>query len=194
MCIFRSQSPQHSIPTLLSLSQLQWHHLKWWVLYCTASIHYSSQLFRYKHWLSYWLTITQCFANWMICIDDDDAYTYDNLFCASCWFSIPPSCLNQQLNNQVQGSEAIIKSLTSKLSEVEKRNKLLSGDHDALSNISLEQCDELIFTLTRSQEKLQQRKVSDEPTILTTYVLKYCTSLTSYRWVRLGIIYIYIYL
>ena len=76
--------------------------------------------------------------------------------------------------------EEKIASLTSKLSEVEKRNKLLSGDHDALSNTSLEQCDELILTLTRSQEKLQQRRVSDEPTILVIYVLNYCTSLTSY--------------
>jgi hypothetical protein len=56
----------------------------------------------------------------------------------------------------VTESEVTIASLTSqlnetrnqlseshnKLSEVENRNKLLSGDHEALSNISLEQCDE----------------------------------------------------
>ena len=99
--------------------------------------------------------------------------------------------LNQQLKNQLQGSEATIATLTSqlnkssresydKLSEVEKRNKLLSGDHDALSNISLEQCDELILTLSRSQEKLQQRKVSDEPTILIIHELNYYPSSTSY--------------
>ena len=99
--------------------------------------------------------------------------------------------LNQQLKNQLLGSEATIATLTSqlnkssresydKLSEVEKRNKLLSGDHDTLSNTSLEQCDELILTLSRSQEKLQQRRVSDEATILITYVLNYCTSSTSY--------------
>ena len=76
------------------------------------------------------------------------------------------SSLNQQLENQLQGSEANNASLTSrlneacnKLSEVEKNYKLLRGDHDALSNTSLEQCDELILTLTRSQEKLQQRRV-----------------------------------
>ena len=56
------------------------------------------------------------------------------------------------------------------LSEVEKNYKLLSGDCDALSNISLEQCDELILTLTRSQEKLQQRRVSDEPTIFAYHI------------------------
>ena len=99
--------------------------------------------------------------------------------------------LNQHLKNQLQGSEATIATLTSqlnkssresydKLSEVEKRNKLLSGDHDALSNISLEQCDELILTLSRSQEKLQQRKVSDEPTILIIHELNYYPSSTSY--------------
>ena len=56
--------------------------------------------------------------------------------------------------------EEKISSLTSqlnesrnKLSDVEKNYKLLSGDQDALSNISLEKCDELILTLSRSQEK-----------------------------------------
>jgi hypothetical protein len=52
--------------------------------------------------------------------------------------------------------------LNSKLSEVEKNYKLLSGDHDALSNISFEQCDELIMKWNRSGEKLLQRRVSDE--------------------------------
>ena len=56
------------------------------------------------------------------------------------------------------------------LSEVEKNYKLLSGDHEALSNTSLEQCDEVILTLTRSQEKLQQRRVSDEPTIFAYHI------------------------
>jgi len=48
----------------------------------------------------------------------------------------------------------------SKLSDVEKNYKLLSGDHDALSNISLEQCDELILTSNHNQEKLLQRRAS----------------------------------
>ena len=51
---------------------------------------------------------------------------------------------------------------SNKLSEVEKSYKLLSGDHDALSNISLEQCDELIMKWNRSGEKLLQRRVSNE--------------------------------
>jgi len=89
------------------------------------------------------------------------------------------SSLNQQLENQLQGTEANNASLTSQLnesndklslslfqwnearnqlSEVEKNYKLLSGDHEALSNTSLEQCDEVILTLSRSQEKLQQRR------------------------------------
>jgi chromosome segregation ATPase len=83
------------------------------------------------------------------------------------------SSLNQQLENQLKGSEANNSSLTSqfnetrnklnsKLSEVEKNYKLLSGDRDALSNISLEQCDELIMKWNRSGEKLLQRRVSNE--------------------------------
>ena len=48
--------------------------------------------------------------------------------------------------------------------------QLLSGDRVALSNISLEQCDELILTLTHSQEKLQQRRVSYEPTIFAYHI------------------------
>jgi chromosome segregation ATPase len=92
---------------------------------------------------------------------------------------------------QLKESEAMIASLTSQLnefkdklslsssqlnearnqlSEVQKNYKLLSGDHEALSNTSLEQCDEVILTLTRSQEKLQQRRVSDEPTIFAYHI------------------------
>ena len=55
----------------------------------------------------------------------------------------------------------MIESLTSqlnesniKLTEVEKYYKLLSGGHDALSNISLESCDELIMKWNQSGEKL----------------------------------------
>ena len=79
------------------------------------------------------------------------------------------SSLNQQLENQLQGTEANNTSLTSQLnearnhlSEVEKNYQLLSGDHEALSNISLEQCDELIMKWNRSGEKLLQRRVSNE--------------------------------
>ena len=85
-----------------------------------------------------------------------------------------------ELEEKIASLTSQLDEASNKLSEVEKNYKLLSGDHNALSNTSLEQCDELILTLSRSQEKLQQRKVSDEPTILITYVLKYCTSLTSY--------------
>ena len=70
--------------------------------------------------------------------------------------------LTSQLNESNDRSEAMIKSLTSQLSEAEKNYKLLSGDHDALSNISLEQCDELILTSNHNQEKLLQRRVSNE--------------------------------
>jgi chromosome segregation ATPase len=56
------------------------------------------------------------------------------------------------------------------LSAVEKNYKLLTGDHEALRIISLEQCDEVILTLIRSQEKLQQRRVSDEPTIFAYHI------------------------
>ena len=73
------------------------------------------------------------------------------------------------LTSQLNESETNNASLTSqfnesrnKLSEVEKNYKLLSGDHDALSNISLEQCDELILTSHHNQEKLLQRRVSNE--------------------------------
>jgi chromosome segregation ATPase len=101
------------------------------------------------------------------------------------------SSLHQQLEKQLQGTEANYASLTTQLnesndklslslfqwnearnqlSEVEKNYKLLTGDHDALSSTSLEQCDEVILTLTRSQEKLQQRRVSDEPTIFAFHI------------------------
>ena len=77
------------------------------------------------------------------------------------------------LTSQLNESETNNASLTSqfnesrnKLSEVEKNYKLLSGDHDALSNISLEQCDELILTSHHNQEKLLQRRVSNETYLL----------------------------
>ena len=70
--------------------------------------------------------------------------------------------LNQLLENQLQGSEAMIKSLKFQLSEVENRNKLFTGDHDALRNITLEQCDELILSSHHNQEKLLQRRVSNK--------------------------------
>ena len=87
------------------------------------------------------------------------------------------SSLNQQLekNNasltsQLNEARNKLSESHSKLSEVEKNYKLLSGDHEALSNTSLEQCDGVILTLTRSQEKLQQRRVSDEPTIFAYHI------------------------
>ena len=79
------------------------------------------------------------------------------------------SSLNQRLEKQLQESEANNASLTSQLneystnsSEVEKNYMLLSGDRDALSNISLEQCDELILTSNHNQERLLLRRVSNE--------------------------------
>jgi len=65
------------------------------------------------------------------------------------------------LTSQLNETRNQLSESHNKLSEVEKNYKLLTGDHDALSSTSLEQCDELIFTLSRSQEKLQQRSVSD---------------------------------
>ena len=70
--------------------------------------------------------------------------------------------LNQLLENQLQGSEAMIKSLKFQLSEVENRNKMLTGDHDAFRNITLEQCDELILSSHQNQEKLLKRRVSND--------------------------------
>lgn len=46
------------------------------------------------------------------------------------------------------------------LSRVEKNYQMLTGDSNVVNNISLEQCDELILTLNRSEEKLLQRRVS----------------------------------
>ena len=80
--------------------------------------------------------------------------------------------------NRDEEFEEKISSLTSqlnesrnKLSDVEKNYKLLTGDQDALSNTSLEKCDELILTLSRSQEKLLQRRVSNEPYLIIIYEL-----------------------
>ncbi len=74
------------------------------------------------------------------------------------------------LTSQLNETRNQLSESHNKLSEVEKNYKLLTGDHDALSSTSLEQCDELIFTLSRSQEKLQQRRVSDEPTIFAYHI------------------------
>jgi len=46
------------------------------------------------------------------------------------------------------------------LLRVEKNYQMLTGDSNVVNNISLEQCDELILTLNRSEEKLLQRRVS----------------------------------
>jgi len=71
------------------------------------------------------------------------------------------SSLNQQLEKNNASLSSQLNEARNQLSEVEKNYKLLSGDREALSSTSLEQCDEVILTLTRSQEKLQQRRVSD---------------------------------
>ena len=67
-----------------------------------------------------------------------------------------------ELEDKIASLTSQLNEARNKLSEVEKNNKLLSGDHEALSNISLEQCDELIFTSHHNQEKLLQRRVSNE--------------------------------
>jgi len=73
----------------------------------------------------------------------------------------------EERNTALEGKNASLSSqleeARNKLSEIEKNNKLLNADHDALNNISIEHCDELILTLSRSQEKLLQRRVSVEP-------------------------------
>ena len=65
------------------------------------------------------------------------------------------------LTSQLNEARNKLSESHSKLSEVEKNYNLLSGDRDALSNISLEQCDELIITSNYNQEKLLQRRVSN---------------------------------
>ena len=72
------------------------------------------------------------------------------------------SSLNQQLEKNNASLSSQLNEARNQLSEVEKNYKLLSGDHEALSNISLEQCDELIMKWNRSGEKLLQRRVSNE--------------------------------
>ncbi len=80
-----------------------------------------------------------------------------------------PSQLNE-FKDKLSLSLSQLAEARNQLSKVEKNYKLLTGDHEALSNISLEQCDEVILTLSRSQEKLQQRRVSDEPTIFAYHI------------------------
>ena len=46
------------------------------------------------------------------------------------------------------------------IKKIKKKYQMLSGDSNIVNNISLEQCDELILTLNRSEEKLLQRRVS----------------------------------
>jgi len=67
-----------------------------------------------------------------------------------------------ELHDKLSLSSSHLNETRNQLSEVEKNYKLLSGDHEALSNISLEQCDELILTSNHNQEKLLQRRVSNE--------------------------------
>ena len=67
-----------------------------------------------------------------------------------------------ELEDKITSLTSQLDESNSKLSEVEKNYKLLSGDQDALSNISLEQCDELILKWNRSGEKLLQRRVSND--------------------------------
>ena len=71
------------------------------------------------------------------------------------------SQLNES-NDKLSICSSQLNEARNKSSEVEKNYKLLSGDQDALSNISLEQCDELIMKWNRSGEKLLQRRVSNE--------------------------------
>ena len=68
----------------------------------------------------------------------------------------------ESLTSQLNESNSKLLQSNSKLIEIEKSYKLLSGDHDALSNISLEQCDELIMKWNQSGEKLLKRRVSYE--------------------------------
>ncbi len=75
--------------------------------------------------------------------------------------SLSSSQLNESID-KLSLSSSQFNEARNKLSEVEKNYKLLSGDHEALSNISLEQCDELILTSHHNQEKLLQRRVSNE--------------------------------
>ena len=77
----------------------------------------------------------------------------------------------ESLTSQLNESNIKLSESNSKLSEVEKNYKLLSGDHDALSSISLEQCDELIMKWNQSGEKLLKRRVSYETN------LWYCTDI-----------------
>ena len=75
------------------------------------------------------------------------------------------SICSSQLNeakDKLSLSSSQLNEARNHLSELEKNYKLLSGDHEALSNISLEQCDELILTSNHNQEKLLQRRVSNE--------------------------------
>ena len=73
--------------------------------------------------------------------------------------------LTSQLNefkDKLSLSSSQLNEAINQLSEVEKNYKLLSGDHETLSNTSLEQCDELILISNHNQEKLLQRRVSNE--------------------------------
>ena len=56
----------------------------------------------------------------------------------------------ESLISQLNESNIKLSDSNSKLSEVEKNYKLFSVDHDALSNISLKQCDELIMEQNQS--------------------------------------------
>ena len=44
--------------------------------------------------------------------------------------------------------------------KAKKNYQIISDDSNVVNHIPLEQCDELILTLNRSEEKLLQRRVS----------------------------------
>jgi len=76
-----------------------------------------------------------------------------------------------QLRSYINECEAMNVSLTSQLNEAKKNYQMLSGDSNVVNNISLEQCDELMLTLNRSEEKLLQRRVNYDVIMLYSLIV-----------------------
>ena len=135
----------------------------------------TSQLDESNDKLSYSLSLNQQLENQLQGTEANNAFLTSQLNEFKDKLSLSSSQLNEfkdklslsssQLNefkDKLSLSSSQLNEARNKLSEVEKNYQLLSGDYDALSNISLEQCDELILTSNHNQEKLLQRRVSNE--------------------------------
>jgi hypothetical protein len=128
---------------------------------------YTTQSYEYivktSIWWSWKSVVNIWIAEYIIHIKyrriSDDEFMVEACFWWSWeWFVI--ICGSEYTTSYINECEAMNVSLTSQLNEAKKYDQIISGDSNVVNHIPLEQCDELILTLNRSEEKLLQRRVS----------------------------------